>query len=200
MGKMGQPLINTRLIIQAVPESRYLDVFLTFTLFCPGGILNHKYSHTNKTALLRVWRVLPARVQLIASRIIRPLFQVFVAAVIFDENKNIFLVRSTYQRFHPWGLPGGSLEYGEQPEEAVVREVWEETTLTVGVEKFLLVSSWLPDRLGLYYLCRITDGTFHPSDEVSEFDYFSVEDLPDVRPPDIEVIQRLHKMVQHELA
>lgn len=160
----------------------------------------HKSSHTNKTALLKIWRVLPLRLQLIASRMIRPLFQVFAAAVIFDRNKNVFLVKSTYQRFHAWGLPGGSLEYGEQPEEAVIREVWEETGLTICIERFLLVSSWLPDRVGLYYLCRITDGTFHPSDEVSEFDYFSVDHLPDVRPLDIDIIKRLHKMVQNELA
>jgi 8-oxo-dGTP diphosphatase len=162
--------------------------------------LSHKYSQTNKTALLKVWRVLPRPVQEMLSRVIRPLFQVFAAAVIFDENKNIFLVKSTYQRFHPWGLPGGSLEYGEHPEEAVIRELWEETGFNVCIEKFLLVSSWAPDRVGFYYLCRIADGTFHPSDEVSEFDYFSIEQLPDIRPLDIDIIKRLHTMVEHELA
>lgn len=138
--------------------------------------------------------------QNIASRIIRPLFQVFAAAVILDENKNILLVKVTYQRIHPWGLPGGALEYGEHPEAAVVREVWEETGLKVSIEKFLLVNSWLPDRVGLYYLCKITGGTFTPSDEVSEYSYFPVDDLPDVRPLDFNIIKRLHTMVQHELA
>lgn len=162
--------------------------------------MSHPYPHTNKKLLLRVWRELPLWLQLRLSRVIRPLFQVFAAAVIFDANKNIFLVKSTYQRVHPWGLPGGSLEYGEQPEEAVIREIWEETGLSVCIEKFLLVSSWLPDRVGLYYLCRITEGTFQPSDEVSEFDYFSIDNLPDIRPLDIDIIKRLHTMVQHELA
>ena len=140
------------------------------------------------------------RMQEILSRIIRPLFQVFAAAVIFDEDKNIFLVKSTYQRFHPWGLPGGSLEYGEHPEEAVRREVWEETGLHVCVEKLLLINSWLPDRVGLYYRCRIIDGTFHASDEVSEFAYFSLDHLPDVRSLDKDMIKRLHGLVEHELA
>jgi 8-oxo-dGTP diphosphatase len=150
--------------------------------------------------LLQIWRILPAWLQSILSRIIRPLFQVFAAAVMFDENKNIFLVKSTYQRFHPWGLPGGSLEYGEHPEAAVVREVWEETGLNICIEKLLLVNSWLPDRVGFYYLCRIVDGTFHPTDEVSEFAYFSPEDLPDVRSLDIDMLKRLHQMVENELA
>ena len=150
--------------------------------------------------LLQIWRILPAWLQAILSRMIRPLFQVFAAAVIFDENKNIFLVKSTYQRFHPWGLPGGSLEYGEHPEEAVVREVWEETGLNICIEKLLLVNSWLPDRVGFYYLCRIVDGAFHPTDEVSEFAYFSPENLPDVRSLDKDMLKRLHQMVEHELA
>jgi|SRR5690349_12731338 len=153
-----------------------------------------------KRILLKIWRVFPVWVQEILSRMIRPLFQVFAAAVIFDEHKNIFLVKSTYQRFHPWGLPGGSLEYGEHPEQAVIREVWEETGLTICIEKLLLVNSWLPDRVGLYYLCRITGGTFHPTEEISEFDYFSLDDLPDIKPLDVGMLKRLHGMVEHELA
>ncbi len=128
------------------------------------------------------------------------MFQVFAAAVIFDGNKNILLVKTTYQRIHPWGLPGGGLEYGEHPEEAVVREVWEETGLRVSIERLLLVNSWLPDRVGLYYLCRIIGGTFHPSDEVSESDYFSIDSLPDTRPLDVDIIKRLYTLVEHELA
>ena len=153
-----------------------------------------------KRVLLKIWRVLPLWLQVILSRIIRPLFQVFAAAVILDEDRNILLVKSTYNRFHPWGLPGGSLEYGEHPEAAVIREVWEETGLNVCIEKLLLINSWTPDRVGMFYLCRITGGTFYPSDEVSEFAYFSLDNLPDVRPLDQDMLRRLHRLVIHELA
>ena len=153
-----------------------------------------------KRILLKIWRVLPIWLQIVLSRVIRPLFQVFAVAVILDEGKNILLVKSTYQRFHPWGLPGGSLEYGEHPEEAVVREVWEETGLRICIEKLLLVKSWRPDRVGMYYLCRVTGGTFYPSDEVSEFAYFSLDNLPDVRPWDRDMLRKLHGLAEHELA
>ena len=153
-----------------------------------------------KIVLLKIWRLLPVWLQAFLSRLIRPLFQVFAAAVIFDQDKNVLLVKSTYQRFHPWGLPGGSLEYGEHPQEAAIREVWEETGLNIGIEKLLLVNTWRPDRVGMYYLCRITGGEFRPSDEVSEFGYFSMDRLPDVRPIDADMIKRLHQMVVYELA
>jgi len=150
--------------------------------------------------LLQVWRVLPARLQVILSRVIRPLFQVFAAAVIFNAEKKILLVKLTYQRIHPWGLPGGSLDYSETPEDAVIREVREETGLNIGIEKLLLAKSWSPDKVGVYYLCKLKDGTFQPSDEVSESGYFSLENLPDVRPSDIDLIKQLHGMVDYELA
>ena len=153
-----------------------------------------------KRILLKIWRVLPVWAQVVASRLIRPLFQVFAAAVILDEDRHILLVKSTYNRFHPWGLPGGGLEYGEHPEEAIIREVWEETGLRVCVEKLLLINTLRPDRVGMYYLCKITGGTFYPSDEVSEFAYFSLDNLPDVRSFDRDMLKRLHGMVKHELA
>ena len=144
-----------------------------------------------KIILLKIWRVLPLWIQIVLSRFIRPLFQVFAAAVIFNNDNEILLVRSTYQRFHPWGLPGGSLDYGESAEDAALREVWEETGFQVEIERLLVVKTWRPDRIGLYYLCRITGGEFHHTDEVSEFGYFSLEQLPDVRPVDMNMIKQL---------
>ena len=145
-----------------------------------------------KILLLKIWRLLPGWTQGVLSRIIRPKFQVFSAAVIFDKDNRIMLVKSTYQRFHPWGLPGGSLNYGEPPEDAVVREVWEETSLKVGIEELLFVKTWIPDRVGMYYLCNIVDGEFQPSDEVSEHGYFPLDALPDVRPVDVFLIQQIY--------
>lgn len=146
--------------------------------------------------LLKIWRVLPLGIQVILSRIIRPLFQVFAAGVIFNQDNKILLVKSTYQRFHPWGLPGGSLDYGESPEDAVKREVWEETGLIVEIKRFLLVKTWSPDRVGMYYLCEITGGEIQPTDEVSEADYFSLDDLPDVRPVDIDMFKALYRIME----
>ena len=148
-----------------------------------------------KIILLKIWRVFPVWIQVLLSRIIRPLFQVFSVAVIFNADKKVMLVKSTYQRHHPWGLPGGSLEHGETAEEAIVREIHEETNLSIEIERFLFVKTWKPDRVGLYYQCKIAGGEFHPSDEVSELGFFSSNNLPDVRSQDVELIKQIYKEV-----
>lgn len=153
-----------------------------------------------KSLLLKIWRLLPLWVQIVLSRIVRPLFHVFVAAVILNHENEILLVKSTYQRFHPWGLPGGSLEYGESPEDAVKREVVEETSLKVNVERLLFIKTWRPDRVGMYFLCRVEYGEFQPSDEVVEAGYFPLNDLPDVRPVDVELLKQIFEKIEYELA
>ena len=158
---------------------------------------------TIKILLLKIWRILPFWLQTVASRIIRPLFQVFSAAIIFDEQKRIFLVKMTYNRIHPWGMAGGALEYGESAEDAVIREVWEETGLTVEIEKLLLNKTFSPDKFGMYFLCSIKKGVFQPSDEVSEAGFFSLDNLPDVRPRDHALINEIYEemgFLVHELA
>lgn len=145
-----------------------------------------------KIVLLKVWRMLPMWGQAVLSRIVRPLFQVFAVAVVFDDKDRILLVKTTYNSVHPWGMPGGSLEYGETLEDAVVREVWEETSLKVEIERFLFVKTWTPDRVGMYYICHIEEGEFTPSDEVSEIGYFPMANLPDVRPLDVALIEQIY--------
>ena len=157
-----------------------------------------------KSLLLGVWRRFPFWLQGILSRFIRPSFQVFASAVIINQDKHILLEKLTYQDIYPWGLPGGNLNYGEEPEDAVVRETREETGLVVEVKRLLLAKNAnAGDILGLFYWCTVKSGLLHPSSEVSEIKFFALDDLLDVRPSDVGFLKQLFGIVEsfeYELA
>ena len=115
-----------------------------------------------------------------------------VAAVVFDEQGRILLFKHTYRKLE-WGIPAGGLEYGEQPKDAIVREFFEETGMTIEVQRLLLAESSRYDRhIGLVYLCKITGGEFHESHEVVAIEYFDVENLPPMLFDEQDLIKDIH--------
>ncbi|UJP09520.1 NUDIX domain-containing protein [Microbacterium sp. KUDC0406] len=62
-------------------------------------------------------------------------------AVVTDDRDQILLARWTEGRRIAWTMPGGGLEDGEDPEDAVRREVREETGYTIAVRELLGIHS-----------------------------------------------------------
>jgi 8-oxo-dGTP diphosphatase len=147
----------------------------------------------------RVWRLFPNWVHVLAAWFFRPKFLLAVAAIIFDEKGRILLFKHTYRKFE-WGIPAGGLEYGEQPESAIARGLYEETGLKIKVQKllFLDVSKEFNRHASLIYLCQIVSGKFHPSLEISEIQYFDVDRLPHMLFAEKDLIKRVKKIVQSE--
>jgi len=153
-----------------------------------------------KKTFLRIWRTLPMWVHVLAMRIYRPRFRAAVAAMIFDEQGRILLFKHTYRKFE-WGIPAGGLEYGEQPDKAIVREFFEETSMQIEVQKLLLAESSQEDHnISLIYLCKIVSGTFKESVEVSEMKYFDVNDLPQMLFAEKRLIHLVHRSLKEKIA
>ncbi len=62
-----------------------------------------------------------------------------VAAIIFDKKGHILLQRR--RDVDQWGLIGGHVEFGETVEQAICREIQEETNLSVRIDKLIGVYS-----------------------------------------------------------
>lgn len=105
------------------------------------------------------------------------------AAVFADGGRLVLLIKENYDR-RRWGFPGGALEPGETPEQAVVRETREETGVEVRVDA--LVGSYsLADSTLVAHLFRCTILAGSPAvpgtGEVAEVGWWPVSELPQPR-------------------
>lgn len=85
-----------------------------------------------------------------------------VAAIIHDEEGRIFATQRGYGPMKDgWEFPGGKMEAGETPEEALKREIWEELETRIEVEQlFETIDYDYPDfHLIMHcYICKVESG------------------------------------------
>lgn len=120
----------------------------------------------------------------------RPLILPASVVLIFNDNGEILLQRRTDDG--KWGIPGGIMEPGESYEETAIREVKEETGLTIRSMKLYHVFSGreyfnqYPNGDQAYnalaaYICTDYEGELKVSDmESLELGFFSLERLPEM--------------------
>jgi len=78
-----------------------------------------------------------------------------------------------------WNLPGGGMESGETVDEALRREVLEETGLVVRVGRLVGVySKPQKQEVVLAFLCEVEGGTLMETEEIVECRYFAPDALP----------------------
>jgi 8-oxo-dGTP diphosphatase len=109
-----------------------------------------------------------------------------VSALILDGAGRLLLARRAHEPDAGlWDTPGGFLEEGEHPLDALRRELLEETGLDVEVGDFVgaYVDSYgdAPDAravLNLVWTARVAGGEQQPADDVSELRWFARDELP----------------------
>jgi len=108
------------------------------------------------------------------------------SALVEDGAGRLLLVRRAREPFVGyWDTPGGFLEEGEEPLDALRRELLEETGLEIEPVAFFAASS---DRYGsdgsaqftlnLYWTARVVGGVAQAGDDAAELEWFAPESLP----------------------
>ncbi len=128
-------------------------------------------------AVRTIWRLLPGPVRLRLIRTTQPKFTVSVAAVIIDDDRRILLLNHVLRPAASWGLPGGFIDRSEQPEDAVRREIEEETGL--GMKDVSMIRVRTVNRhIEILFRARPEGNAEVRSREIMEVGWFALEDLP----------------------
>jgi ADP-ribose pyrophosphatase len=97
--------------------------------------------------------------------------------VLSKDRKKLLLIKRSDLPI--WVLPGGGIEEGEEPREAGIREVFEETGLKVDLQR--LASVYEPKNSlssKTYIFEGFSDGEPKSSDEAKEAVFFPIGELP----------------------
>ncbi|RLI15252.1 MAG: hypothetical protein DRO43_01740 [Candidatus Hecatellales archaeon] len=112
--------------------------------------------------------------------------KVGVGGLVIDKDKLLLIKRAYEPSSGLWSIPGGLLEVGEELEEAVAREIEEETGIKVEVKELLGVFNFvIRDEAGkvkyhyvlIDFLAKPVGGKLRPSRETLDARWVSLKDI-----------------------
>ena len=119
-----------------------------------------------------------------------------VAAIIHDDNGRIFATQRGYGDYKDgWEFPGGKMEPGESPEEALKREIWEELETKIVVGNLVQTVDYDYPKFHLKmhcFWCHIESGQLILKEHEAA-KWLTKEELDSVKwlPADLEVVETL---------
>ena len=106
-----------------------------------------------------------------------------VAAVVtvIDADQILLIKRGNAPEMGKWSMPGGFIDFGEDPREAAIREVLEETGLQVRITTLIDVIGG--DGLGgasivIMFEAEVIGGTLSPEDDAEEALFYEPHAVP----------------------
>ena len=123
-----------------------------------------------------------------------------VAAIIRKEDK-IFATQRGYGEWKDWWeFPGGKMEVGEFPEEALKREIREELSTDISVDDLLCTVEYDYPKFHLTlhcYLCSLLGETLHLNEHEAAR-WLTKDELDSVRwlPADLEVVDMISQIMK----
>ena len=128
--------------------------------------------------------------------------QIEVVAAIIRKGDKIFATQRGYGEWQDWWeFPGGKMEPGESPEQALVREIQEELSAEISVGELLCTVEYDYPKFHLTmhcYLCTLIGDALHLNEHEAAR-WLTKDELDSVKwlPADEEVIERLRALMVH---
>ena len=124
-----------------------------------------------------------------------------VVAAVIRDNDRIFATQRGYGNYKGWWeFPGGKIEAGETPQEALKREIREELDTLVEVGNLIACVEYDYPEFHLSmdcFWCTILEGNLHLN-EAEDARWLTNENLMSVKwlPADLEVLEVISKSIQ----
>ncbi len=107
-----------------------------------------------------------------------------VGAIAYNKEGIVLIRRAREPQKGVWAPPSGFIEEGEDPEDAVVRELKEETGLEGVVEELLGVyrnnAKVYGDVLVITYLVKVAGGELKAGDDADDAGIYSFDEVPEI--------------------
>ena len=122
-----------------------------------------------------------------------------VAAIILKDGQ-VFATQRGYGQWKGWWeFPGGKMEAGESPEEALVREIREELDAEISVGELLDTVEWDYPEFHLVmhcFVCSLASESLHLNEHEAAA-WLTAETLRSVRwlPADVGVLERIEEIL-----
>lgn len=112
---------------------------------------------------------------------------VTAGACVIDSTGRVLLLKHAFRAGSGWGIPGGFIEKGEQPEAALRRELREEVGIELTCARLAFARTIRrPQQIEIIFCCR-TDGEPRPQGpEIERAAWFTLDALP----PELSTDQR----------
>ena len=132
-------------------------------------------------------KIMKRKILKLGHKILRLYWRIFkpvtlgVRAIVIDENNRILLVKHTYENY--WFLPGGGVKKGETFDQAIIRELREETGYEANtMELFGVYNNTYEGKRDtvVVFICKDGKlGEFSGSPEIEKHEFFNTNDLPE---------------------
>lgn len=128
----------------------------------------------SKQLVRKFWSSLPNPLRLWFIRTSQRKFTISVAAVVTNNKGEVLLLNHVLRSAATWGMPGGFIDHGEQPDDAVRREVMEEAGIELADLRMVRVRT-IHRHVEILYSAKAIGTAAVNSREIIELGWFSRE-------------------------